>query len=99
MGEHVLLSSPYLGVCHIGRVEPVDKYGWAHVFRLCDEEDLPWSPMTLPPRDRVALDIMVDDKRSTLHAGCRAAWLALRDHGADDLGTPSLLDLLAGDAA
>lgn len=99
MCEHVLLASPYLGVCHIGRIDHVDARGRVHVVHLCDGRNTPWDPLTVPPRDDVALDIMADDKRSKLHAGCRAAWLALRDHMADDLGTPSMLDLLAGDAA
>lgn len=84
---------------HIVRVETSGGY-WAHVTCLCRPGDRrAWATTTLPHRDAGEVRAVVASGGGSLCSVCVDAWRRLPESRVDELGTPSMLDILAGDAA
>lgn len=95
---HKPLSTP---PTHIVRVETDDAGGyWGHVTCLCRPLDrTAWAVSTLPHRDAGEVRAVLAAGGDSLCGACVEAWRTLPVSRVDALGTPSLLDMLAGDAA
>ncbi len=84
---------------HIVRVE-TDGGHWGRVTRLCRPDDQrAWATATLPHRDAGEVRAVLAAGGGSLCGACVEAWQALPVSREDELGTPSLLDMLAGGAA
>lgn len=92
------LVSGLIPVAHLATVTPGHR-SYALVTRLCDDGahgPTPWSLETLPVHTPEELEQITQTPQ--MCATCRRRWLTLTpvSDTTDELGTPSMLDLLDG---